>query len=174
LVFLASSGFNLLKVNPGLVVWTLVTFLLVVYILKKFAWDKILHALEARSEKIHADLDKAESSRKEAEALIKGYQDKLHAATEEVHKMIEEAKRDATNLRNKMLADAQADVKNLKDQASKDIDLAKTKALSEIQNQIVELSVLVAGEILEKQLKPEDHAAFIDKEIAKLGKLNTK
>ncbi|PKA21889.1 ATP F0F1 synthase subunit B, partial [Leptospira sp. mixed culture ATI2-C-A1] len=49
MVILAASGFNLLKVNPGLVIWTLVTFSVVVFVLKKFAWDKILHALEERA-----------------------------------------------------------------------------------------------------------------------------
>jgi len=171
LVLLASSGFNLLKVNPGLAIWTLVTFLIVVFILKKFAWDKILHALEERTEKIHNDIEKAEKSRAEAEATLKAYHEKLHQAAEDAHKIIEETKRDAQVLRAKLMEDANAEVKSLKDQAVRDIELAKTKALAELQNQVVELSVLVAGEILEKQLKKDDYTAFVEKEVTKLGAL---
>ncbi len=173
-MFLASSGLNLLQVNPGLVIWTLVTFSIVVIILKRFAWDKILHALEERANKIQGDIEKADSLRKSAEAALKTYEDKLHAATEEVHKIVEEGKKDAVHLRQKMLEDAQAEVKSLKDQSVRDIEQAKTKAIAEMQHQIVELSVLIAGEILEKQLKKDDFSAFVEKEISKLEKLKVK
>jgi F-type H+-transporting ATPase subunit b len=173
-VFLASSGLNLLQVNPGLVIWTLVTFSIVVIILKRFAWDKILHALEERANKIQGDIEKADTLRKSAEASLKSYEDKLHKATEEVHAMIEEGKQDAARLRQKLLEDAQAEVKGLKDQSLRDIEQAKGKAISEMQHQIVELSVLIAGEILEKQLKKEDFSSFVEKEISKLDKLKVK
>jgi F-type H+-transporting ATPase subunit b len=174
LVLLPASGFNLLKVNPGLVVWTLVTFSIVVLILKKFAWDKILHALEERSSGIQGDIDKAEALRKEAEKSLKDYQDKLRGAIDEAHTIIEEAKRDAGVLRHKMMEDTNNDIKHTKEQAVREIELAKSKALSEMQQQIVEMSVLIASEILEKQLKKEDYSSFIEKEISKLEKLKVK
>lgn len=174
MAILAASGFNLLKVNPGLVVWTLVTFSIVVIVLKKFAWDKILHALEERSSGIQGDIDKAEALRKEAEKSLKDYQEKLYAATDEAHKIIEEAKRDAGVLRNKLVEETNKEVKNLKDGALREIDLAKGKALAELQTQIVEMSVLIASEILEKQLKKEDYTSFVEKEISKLEKQKLK
>ncbi|GBF50561.1 F0F1 ATP synthase subunit B [Leptospira ryugenii] len=174
MVLLPASGFNLLKVNPGLVVWTLITFLIVVLVLKKFAWDKILHALEERSSGIQGDIDKAEALRKEAEKSLKDYQEKLRSATDEAHKIVEEAKKDATNLRQKMMEETNNEIKHSKDQAVREIDLAKAKALSEMQQQIVEMSVLIAGEILEKQLKKEDYSSFVESEISKLEKLKVK
>ncbi|TGN20686.1 F0F1 ATP synthase subunit B [Leptospira idonii] len=174
MAILATSGFNLLKVNPGLVVWTLVTFTVVVIVLKKFAWGPILHALEERSLGIQADIDKAEALRKEAEKSLKDYQEKISKATDEAHKIVEEAKRDATALRNKLIEETNHDVKNLKDGALREIELAKGKALSEMQTQIVEMSVLIASEILEKQLKKEDYVSFVEKEISKLEKQKAK
>ncbi len=102
MVLLAASGFNLLKVNPGLVVWTLITFTIVVVVLKKFAWDKILHALEERASGIQEDISKAETLRKDAEKSLSDYKEKLHQATEEAHRIVEEGKRDAIALRNKL------------------------------------------------------------------------
>jgi len=167
LVLLPASGFNLLKVNPGLVVWTLFTFLIVVLVLKKFA-------LEERSSGIQGDIDKAEALRKEAEKSLKDYQDKLRGAIDEAHKIIEEAKRDAGVLRQKMMEDTNNEIKHTKEQAVREIELAKGKALNEMQHQIVEMSVLIAGEILEKQLKKEDYSSFVEKEISKLEKLKVK
>ncbi|MCG6139526.1 MULTISPECIES: F0F1 ATP synthase subunit B [Leptospira] len=174
MVILAASGFNLLKVNPGLVIWTLVTFSVVVFVLKKFAWDKILHALEERASGIQGDINKAETLRVEAEKSLKEYKDQLFKATEEAHKIVDEAKKDAVALRTRLTEEAHNEVKGIKDNAIREIDLAKSRALSEMQNQIVEMSVLIASEILEKQLKKEDYASFVEKEIAKLDKLKIK
>jgi F-type H+-transporting ATPase subunit b len=66
------------------------------------------------------------------------------------------------------------DVKHQKDQALREIELAKSKALSEMQSQIAEMSVLIASEILEKQLKKEDYSTFVEKEISKLETLKVK
>lgn len=174
MVLLAASGFNLLKVNPGLVVWTLITFSIVVIVLKKFAWDKILTALEERASGIQGDISKAENLRKDAEKSFQEYKDKLHKATEEAHLIVEEGKRDAVALRNKLTEETVSSLKNMKDSAVREIELAKSKALAEVQSQIVEMSVLIASEILEKQLKKEDYASFVEKEIAKLDKIKLK
>lgn len=174
MVLLAASGFNLLKVNPGLVVWTLITFSIVVIVLKKFAWDKILTALEERASGIQDDISKAENLRKDAEKSFQEYKDKLHKATEEAHQIVEEGKRDAVALRNKLTEETVSSLKNMKDSAVREIELAKSKALAEVQSQIVEMSVLIASEILEKQLKKEDYTSFVEKEIAKLDKIKLK
>lgn len=165
------GGLDLLGVNPGLVIWTLVTFLLVVFLLKKFAWDKILEALDARTAGIEAEIQKAKTLREEAEKALQEYQKKIANAKDEALEIINEAKSDATNLKNKMLNDAQEDIRRMKEQSLKDIELAKAKALQELQIQITEMSVMIAGEILEKKLKKEDYQEFIDKELRKLERI---
>jgi F-type H+-transporting ATPase subunit b len=167
LVHLA-AGLNLLQVNPGLLIWTIITFLIVVFILKTFAWNPIIHALDARAEKIHGDVEKAEKIRAEAEALLSEYKQKISSAGEEAIAIVNEAKSDATNLKNKMIQEAQNEVLNVKNQSLKDIELSKLKALQEIQENVVDLSVSIASKILEKQLTAQDHANFVRAEIAKL------
>jgi len=168
LVNLAAGGLNLLEVNPGLVIWTVVTFLLVVLILKKFAWKPILGALDARAEKVHGDLDKASELRTQAEELYKSYEEKINKSRDEALAIVEEAKRDALATKNKILEEAHSEAKNIKDQTTKDIELSKVKAIRELEEQVVELSVLIAGQVLEKKLKSEDYSSFVSAEIGKL------
>lgn len=170
MIYLAAGG--LLHVNPGLLVWTLITFLIVVAILGFFAWKPIIQALDARAEKIHGDLEKAETLRTEAEKLLASYNTKIKEAKDEALAIVNEAKTDANNLKKKMLDETQSEIKSLKDQSLKDIDLSRLKAIQDVQEKVIELSVAVAGQILEKQLKQEDHTSFVKSEIAKLNKVN--
>jgi F-type H+-transporting ATPase subunit b len=172
LFFLAAGGgLNLLDVNPGLVVWTLVTFLIVIFVLKKFAWDKILKAIDERTEGIQSEIGKATSLRVEAEKVLADYQEKVANSKDEALAIINEAKSDATVLKNKMIEDANSEIRKSKEQSIRDIELAKAKAIQELQIQVAEMSVMIASEILEKQLKKDDYQSFIDKELSKLEKV---
>lgn len=112
MIYLAAGG--LLDVNPGLLIWTLITFLIVVFILKKFAWGPIIHALDERAEKIHGDIEKADKIRKDAEGLLASYNEKLTAARDEAIAIVNEANADATRLKAKTLQDTQDEIKSLK------------------------------------------------------------
>jgi len=166
-----AAGLNLLNVNPGLLVWTVLTFLIVVFILKTFAWNPILEALDSRAEKIHGDIEKAQKLKEEAETLLAEYKSKIAHAQEEAIAIVNEAKSDASNLKNKMIQEANLEIEKIKEQAAKDIELSRLKALQDIQQNVVELSVSIASKILEKQLKAEDHANFVRTEIENLKKV---
>ncbi|EMJ61719.1 MULTISPECIES: F0F1 ATP synthase subunit B [Leptospira] len=172
MILLAAKGLSLLDVNPGLVVWTLITFLVVVLVLKKFAWDVILKALDERAQTVQNDIRKASELRSEAEALLKDYEARLDSAKDEANAIVAEAKSDALKLKNKLLEETNQEVKAQKDQAVKEIELAKGKALEQLQTQFVEMTITIAGKVLEKQLKAEDYKAFIEAELNKLGKLS--
>lgn len=168
MIYLAAEGLDLLSVNPGLVFWTLVTFLIVVIILWAFAWKPIIHALDERADKIHGDIDRADKMRKEAEESLQTYQQKLAEANNEASNIIETAKNDANSLKNKTIEETQKEIQAMREQSLQDIELSKQKAVQEIQEKVVELSVSIAGQILEKQLKKEDHITFVNNEIEKL------
>ncbi|AXX16352.1 MULTISPECIES: F0F1 ATP synthase subunit B [Leptospira] len=172
MILLAAKGLSLLDVNPGLVVWTLITFLVVVLVLKKFAWDVILKALDERAQTVQNDIEKASELRLEAEALLKDYEARLNSAKDEANAIVAEARSDALKLKNKLLEETNQEVKAQKDQAVKEIELAKGKALEQLQTQFVEMTITIAGKVLEKQLKAEDYKAFIETELNKLGKLS--
>lgn len=170
MIYLA-AGMNLLNVEPGLLIWTLVTFLIVVFILRKFAWNPIIEALDLRAEKIHGDLDKAEKAKADAESLLADYKHKINSAKDEALKIVNEANSDATNLKNKMLQETQNEMKKMKEQTQRDIELSKLKAIQELQEHVVGLSISIASQILEKKLSVDEHSTFIKSEVAKLGKV---
>ncbi|EMY78053.1 ATP synthase F0, B subunit [Leptospira weilii serovar Ranarum str. ICFT] len=172
MVLLAAKGLSLLDVNPGLVVWTLVTFLVVVLVLKKFAWDVILKALDERAETVRNDIEKASELRSEAEALLKDYEARLNSAKDEANAIVAEAKSDALKLKDKLLEETNQEVRYQRDQAVKEIELAKGKALEQLKTQFVDMTITVASKVLEKQLKAEDYKTFIETELDKLGKLS--
>lgn len=166
MIYLAAGG--LLDANPGLLVWTIITFLVVVFILRAFAWNPILHALDERAEKIHGDIEKADKIRKDAEELLATYNAKITAARDEALAIVSEANSDAVKLKAKTVHETQHEIKAIKEQSLKDIELAKLKAVQELQAQVVDLSVMIASQILQKKVISEDHAEFVKEEIAKL------
>jgi F-type H+-transporting ATPase subunit b len=168
LILAAGGGIDLLVVNPGLMIWTLITFLIVVFILSKFAWKPIIAALDARANKIHDDLEKAEKLKTEAETALANYKEQIAKAKDEANAIISAAKTEGINLKNKLNAETQAEVKAQKEQAINDIELSKTKAVQELQEYVVDLSVAIAGQILEKNMKAEEHTAYVKSEIARL------
>ncbi len=146
--------------------------MVVVLVLKKFAWDVILKALDERAQTVQNDIEKASELRLEAEALLKDYEARLNSAKDEANAIVAEARSDALKLKNKLLEETNQEVKAQKDQAVKEIELAKGKALEQLQTQFVEMTITIAGKVLEKQLKAEDYKAFIETELNKLGKLS--
>ncbi|MBE8345684.1 F0F1 ATP synthase subunit B, partial [Leptospira interrogans serovar Pomona] len=121
---------------------------------------------------VQNDIEKASELRLEAEALLKDYEARLNSAKDEANAIVAEARSDALKLKNKLLEETNQEVKAQKDQAVKEIELAKGKALEQLQTQFVEMTITIAGKVLEKQLKAEDYKAFIETELNKLGKLS--
>ncbi len=166
------GGIDLLGVNPGLVFWTVITFTLVLIVLRVFAWKPIANALDARAQKIHDDIDRAESVRAEAEQKLDEYMGKLNASRQEGQDIIAEARKDAENLKNEIMEEARKEAEALKARGLRDVQLAMDKALEEYHKNITDLSVSIAGQILNKTLKPEDHKQLISDSIESFKSLN--
>ncbi|MBI3396448.1 MAG: ATP F0F1 synthase subunit B, partial [Spirochaetia bacterium] len=105
--YLASGDtIALLDVNPGLVIWTTVTFTIVLLVLKRYAWKPITSALDARAEKIHADIERAETLKNEAEKKLEEHTSKVNALREESKQILAEARTDAERLKQEILESA--------------------------------------------------------------------
>jgi len=167
----AEGGISLLDVNPGLAIWTTVTFLLVLFILQKFAWKKITGALDERSSKIHEDLDRAERVRKDAEAKLEDYMEKLNGLKEEGQEIIAEARKDAEGLRNEILETARKEAEQIRERSRKEIDLAMDAALDQLHKDVTGLSVQIASQILGKTLSEKDHKDLIEQSIKSVRSL---
>lgn len=171
MAILAGGGsFNLLEVNPGLVIWTLVTFLIVLTVLWLFAWKPILKALDERNERVENDLEQSRKMREEAESLLREYEDKLDHAKTEAHDLIDEGKKDAETAKNRILSEAQDEAAQIKNRTTNEIEQAKLKALDDLEQSVVDMTVSVISKILQKQISDEDHKQLIVQELEHIKK----
>jgi len=153
---------NLLSVNTGLIFWTVVTFLLLVFILYKLAWKPILSAVENREKRIQESLDRAEQAQKEADEKLETYQKMIAEAKQETQEIIAKGRKTAESLREAIVSKANEESSRLVENAKKDISLEREKALEEIRNLVVDLSMSAASKLVERSLTDQDHKKIVE------------
>lgn len=171
-ILLYSSGEKggLLDINPGLIFWTIITFLILLFILKRTAWKPILQALAEREENIRASLEKAEQARREAELILQENSRRLAETEEQVKKIINEGREYSNKLRAEILEKANQEAKRMIDLAQQEIERKKEEALDELRDVVSELSIQAAEKILEKSIDKEENKKIVEKLIQNISK----
>ena len=169
LVFLATEHASHQGWNLGNIAVNLVSFFILLVLLKKFAWDKLIDMLDERQRLVEDQLDDAARNQKEALVLLEENQEKLKNAQQEIKVMMEDAREQSKIEKQAILEEARKQAEQLKVNAQRDIEDEKKKALEEINKQIAELSVLVASKILEKELDGSTQSEYVDKVIKEVG-----
>jgi len=147
--------------NVGNAVWTLVIFVIVVIVLGKFAWGPVLSLLQQREEFIHRSLSDAKRDRDEAEARLKEYAAKLQSAQREAVAILEEARRDSERLREELRGRAKTEAETLIKNAERQVQLETSRALQQIRQEAVDLSVSIASRLLQRNISKEDNEKLI-------------
>ncbi len=159
---------NLLTLEPGMIIWTFVTFGLLLFLLKKFAWKPLLSGLEGRESRIKNDLQGAENARREAEKSLEKHRAMMQDAELEARRVIEEARKLAEKMRVDILAQAEEQARLLASQAKADIQREKNTALLQLRAEIADLAIGAASKILGEQLDEEQNRRIVDAFIADL------
>lgn len=159
------AGLSPFAGNVGNAIWTLAIFLLVVLVLGKYAWGPVLALLQQREEFIHRSLAEARRDREEAESRLKEYVAKLRDARTEAAAIIEEARRDAEQLRGELRQRARTEADTLIQNAERQITLQTQRAIQEIRRETVDLSVAIASKIIQRNLTKEDNQHLIDEAL---------
>lgn len=146
---------NLLKPDFGVLLLTVCNFLLLVYLLKKFAWGPVIGALEKREQQIETDKKNAADARKSAEELKKELDDRLTQISKEAAQKIAEAVKIGETQRDQILAQAKEQADRLVEQAKAQIEAEKTKALADVRGEIASISLLAASRVVERDLKDD-------------------
>lgn len=162
-----NAGTDPLSVDPDLAVWTFVVFLVLLVVLKKFAWGPILQALEGREHGIAEHIAQAERNHAEAKAALAQYEQKLVNATNEVRSILEDARRDAEHAKQAILTEAKAGAEAERVRAIHDIATATDQAMESLAERSAQLAVELAGKILQSKLNQDDHARLIQEAMAK-------
>nr|WP_321407389.1 F0F1 ATP synthase subunit B [uncultured Carboxylicivirga sp.] len=161
---------GLLTPDPGLVFWTTITFGILVLLLRKFAWKPILHALRAREETIEFSLAAAAKAKAEIEDLNVEKEKILIAAKEERDGLIKEARELKQNIVDDARSKAQEEADKIIVSARQQIEREKSDAIQEMKRQVAELSVNIAGKLLEQELESTDkQKAIIDRYLQEVN-----
>ena len=145
----------------GNALWTLVIFALVVLVLGKYAWGPLLSGLQARENFIRESLDAARRDREAAETRLKEYEQRLTTARDEAAAIVDEARRDADALRRTLEADGRAEGQRLIERAKREIGIAGDTAVKQVYDLSARLATELAGAILQREIRPEDHERLI-------------
>ncbi len=159
---------HMLDINPGLIIWTMITFVLVAVVLGKFAWKPILQALHSREQEIADALKKAEEAKKDAERMIQENKIAMDKASNETSRLIAEGRAMAEQLKNDIVAKANDSAKKMMEQAKDEIAREKDAAMQQLRNEVAELSVSVAEKILDESLDGAKQKKMVDKVLQQL------
>ena len=161
---------NLLTLEPGLIIWTFLTFGALLWILKRFAWKPLLNSLEKREERIHSDLQRSEHAREESEKLLAENRKAMTHAEVEARKIIDEARKMAEKVKSDIVASAEEQARQMLAQAKADLQREKITVFAELRNEVADLAIQAAGIILQERLDDERHRKLVDSFIAGLPK----
>ena len=158
----------LVQPDPGLAIWTIITFLVLLWLLAKFAWHPMLRALEARRETIRKSLDDAQQARRELEEVNKESSRILKEAHAEAESILSKSRIDAETLREEMKQKARADADAIVREARRQIETETGRALRQIRGEIADLSVEIASKLIRRDLSKEDNSALIEDTLRQL------
>lgn len=160
---------SIIDVSPGVVFWTIVTFVLLLLVLKKFTWKPILMALDQRESAIRESLEKAEKAKEDAQKVLDANQANLAKAEEESKQIINQSRAYAEKLKEQILQESRDQAKKLIEEAASEIERQKDAAFDELKNQIAEIAVNAAEKILRENLDMETQKKLVDKYIGEIG-----
>lgn len=155
----------LVQPDPGLYIWTILTFLVLLGLLGKFAWRPLLQALEARQASIRQSLDDAEQAKQDLERLHQESAAIIATARSEADAIIAKSRTDADRLRDEMKQKARAEADGIVQNAERRIQLETGRALQQIRQEAVDLSVMIASKLLQRNLSKEDNERLIDEAL---------
>lgn len=170
----ADAGFlqklnNVDGLNLGDIIVTVFLFLLLMILLKKFAWGPLMGIMDQRAEMIANEIESAEKSRTESKALLEEQRSLLKEARNDAQSIVENAREQGEKQREDIVKAARNEVGRLKEEATQEIASEKEKAVAAVREEFVSLSVLAASKVLGKEISEEDNRALIEETIAKAG-----
>lgn len=157
----------------GIVPWTFVAqicnLFLTVFLVKKFLFDRINKILDQRKQMADSQLADAAKAKEDALTMRSEYEQSIGNAKDEARQIIAQAQQDAQQRGEAILADAKKEVNSLKEKASADIAQERAAAYREMKSEIGDIAVSIAGKVIEKEVKEQDHQRLIDQFISDVG-----
>ena len=163
---LASSG--LIKVVPGLMIWTVLCFLITLFVLKRYAFGPIQRLIDERRDRIRQSLTEADNARDEARKLLEEHRKLIGQAKSEAEGILSEARKVADANERRMREETEADRQRRLEDTRKQIEAETRRALEQIRTEVAELSLVAAEKVTRKSLDDADHRRLIEEAVGEL------
>ena len=161
---------DLVAVRPGLIFWTLVTFILVALLLRRVAWGPILKVVDEREKAIAASIESAKRERAEAERLLAEQKEAIQKARAEAAEMMRRNAEDVEKLRNDLVSKARAEAEAQKTDALREIQNEKTKAINDVKNVAADLAIQIAERLLNERLDASKQKELANQYLAEVSR----
>lgn len=159
---------GLLDIHPGLIVWTIVTFMVLLVVLRLVAWKPLLGMLEERERLIRESLEQARKAREEADHLMAEHREMLAKARQEMAAIIEKAQRDAEQRRSDILSRAHREAEEKNKRFAEELERQKRAAIADMRKETVDLVVAAASRLIQAELNEERHRELVRGYLADL------
>ena len=153
---------TLVQPDPGLYIWTIATFLILLWLLAKFDWRPLLAALEQRQDTIRKSLDDAQQAKQELERLNVESRKILTEARVQAEQILSQTRTDASRLRDELKQKAQSEAAGVIKNAERQIEMETSRAIQQIRNEAVDISIAIASKVLERNVTREDNERLIE------------
>ncbi len=151
----------MLNIEPGLLIWTIITFIALLFVLRKVAWKPLLTALEQRESSIRESLEESQRARQEAQALLEENQRVLSEANRESARILEQGREEADRLRASMTEQARQEAQRLIEDARRGIAQERQAAIQELKGTAADLALQATGRLLGTTVTHEDHRRLV-------------
>jgi len=161
-----------LTINSGLLYWTILTFVVLLIVLRWKAWGPLMNALDARAEQIQESLSRAEKVTADAEQQAEKNEAILNAARKEAQNIVSKAREAGDKLKNKLESDGKEQYEGLLEKAKEQIDAEKQKALNDIKNTVVDIAISASEKVIKRNLNNEDNKKLIEETVDQFKNVN--
>lgn len=159
---------SIMDIHPGLTFWTIVTFIVVMLVLRLTAWKPIISMLDERERTIREAIEGAKRERMEAEKLLAEQKTAIADARREAAELVRKNQAEVEVARQNALAQAKKDAEALLVNARRTIDEERAKAIAEIKNTAVDLALVAAGKLIEANLDESKQRALAEDFVKKI------
>jgi len=159
---------GVMNIEAGLMFWTFVTFIVLLLLLRAFAWKPLIEILKKREETIRDSIEGAKKAKEEAQRLVDEHKAKMAELEKSVEAALEKGRVQAEALGAEITEKAREDATRIRERTEAEIVQAKEEALLDVRNEVLGLSTTIASKILARNLKPEDQNRIVDEVLAEV------
>ena len=165
---LASSGSFLISPNVGIMIWTIVVFVISLFILRKWVFPLIGEALDRRAKTIEGDIDAAADLREDADKLLAEYRERLKEARAQSEEILQRARQTADSHEHEAREQVQEILAEAAKRAEREIDAATKRALDDIRREVADLTIMATEKVTRKTLNDDDQRRLVEEALGEL------